>query len=143
MVALLFFNIIQNTNNPRIFQRKYQFLISFYFQKEVKNQLATENYIRGGGGLPYETDRDARRLDLGCKLWISVSLRVFWAKHQYFMPPRSGLGFRKETQNYAGLVFFQRLCLYIIKTHCMSSLLGVKSCLSHAQIGLLQGSQNA
>ena len=40
------------------------------------------------------------------------------------------------------------LCLYIIKTHCMSylfvfkrSLLGVKICLSHAQIGLLLGSQ--
>ena len=36
------------------------------------------------------------------------------------------------------------LCLYIIKTHCISylcvfkwSLLGVKICLSHAQIGLL------
>ena len=42
------------------------------------------------------------------------------------------------------------LCLYIIKTHCMSylfvfkrSLLGVKICLSHAQIGLLWGSQKS
>ena len=36
------------------------------------------------------------------------------------------------------------LCVYIIKTHCLlylcvfkRSLLGVKTCLSHAQIGLL------
>ena len=79
------------------------------------------------------------------------------------MPPRSRSGFREETQNYAKrnrsqisfLTFFvYRIasviikafddCLYIIKTHCMSylfvfkrSLLGVKICLSHAQIGLL------
>ena len=32
--------------------------------------------------------------------------RVFRAKRQYFMPPRSCLGFREETQNYAGLFFF-------------------------------------
>ena len=32
------------------------------------------------GGLPYETDGDARRLALGCKFWILVSLRVFRAK---------------------------------------------------------------
>ena len=59
----------------------------------------------GGGGLPYETDGDARRLAYGCKFWILVSLRVFRAKPQYFKPPRSRLG--------------------------------VKICLSHAQIGLL------
>ena len=28
-------------------------------------------------------------------------LGVFQAKRQYFMPPRSRLGFREETQNYA------------------------------------------
>ena len=32
---------------------------------------------------------------------LVVSLRVFRAKRQYFMPPRSRLGFREETQNYA------------------------------------------
>ena len=32
---------------------------------------------RGGGGLPYKSDGDARRLALGCKLQILVSLRVF------------------------------------------------------------------
>ena len=31
------------------------------------------------GGLPYETDGDARRLALGCKFWILVLLRVFQA----------------------------------------------------------------
>ena len=32
----------------------------------------------------------------GCKFWILVSLRVFRAKRQYFMPPRSPLGFREK-----------------------------------------------
>ena len=53
------------------------------------------------GGLPYETDGDARCLALGCKFWILVSLRVFRAKRRYFKPPRFPLGFREETQNYA------------------------------------------
>ena len=42
----------------------------------------------------------------GCEFWILVSLRVFRAKRQYFMPPRSRLGFHEEMQNYAGCVFF-------------------------------------
>ena len=37
----------------------------------------------------------------GCKFWILVSPREFQAKRQYFKPPRSRLGFREETQNYA------------------------------------------
>ena len=37
----------------------------------------------------------------GVNFWILVSLRVFRAKCQYFMPPRSRLGFREVTQNYA------------------------------------------
>ena len=49
----------------------------------------------------YETDGDARRVALGCKFWISVSRRVFRVKRQYFKPPRSRLGLREETQNYA------------------------------------------
>ena len=69
------------------------------------------------------------------------------------MPPRSRLGFREETQNYAkrnrSQIFFkivfleksiQWLRLYIIKTHCMSYLCvfkRVKIWLSHAQIGFL------
>ena len=32
---------------------------------------------------------------------ILVSLRVFQAKRQYFKPPRSRLGFREQTRNYA------------------------------------------
>ena len=54
-----------------------------------------------GRGLPYETDRDARRLAKECKFWILVSHRVFREKSQYFMPPRSRFGFREETRNYA------------------------------------------
>ena len=48
----------------------------------------------------------------GVNFWILVSLRVFRAKRQYFMPPRSRLGFREETQNYAGLVFSMIMSLY-------------------------------
>ena len=43
------------------------------------------------GGIPYEIDGDARRLALGCKFCIVVSLsyRVFRAQHQYIKPPRN------------------------------------------------------
>ena len=95
-----------------------------------------------GEGLRYETDGDAGRLAQGCKFWILVSLRVFRAKRRYFKPPRSRLGFREETQNYAkrnrSQIFFF-LFFFFLKR----SLLGVKICLSHAQIGLLQGSPKA
>ena len=72
-------------------------IIACFYQK-----LRQKNYNPwGGGGLPYETDGDAGHLVSGCKFWILVSLQVFWAKHQYFMPPRSRLGLSEETQNYA------------------------------------------
>ena len=67
----------------------------------TNNDYHSMFWTRTGGGLPYETDGDARRLAYGCKFWILVSLRVFRAKRQYFKPPRSRLGFREETQNYA------------------------------------------
>ena len=35
---------------------------------------------RGGGGITYERGGDARRLALGCKFRILVSLGVFWGK---------------------------------------------------------------
>ena len=37
----------------------------------------------GGERLPYERGGDARRLAYECKFQILVSLRVFWAKHDY------------------------------------------------------------
>ena len=46
----------------------------------------------GGGGLPYESDGDARRLAKGCKLQILVSLRVLRTESQYFYPHRYPLG---------------------------------------------------
>ena len=70
------------------------------------------------GGLPYETDGDARRLAQGCTFWILASLRVFPAKRQYVKPPRSRSGFREETQNYAkknrSQIFFLTCFVYRI-----------------------------
>ena len=91
---------------------------------------------REGGKLPHETDGDARRLALGNKFCIFFSLRVFRAKRQYFKLPRSRLGFGEETLNYAKTrkspIFFSLLFFLFYQ-----SLLAVKVCLRHAQIGLL------
>ena len=55
---------------------------------------------------------------------LVVSLRVFRAKRQYFMPPRSHLGFRKETQNYAkrnrSQIFFLTCFVYRIASVIIS-----------------------
>ena len=49
---------------------------------------------------------------------LVISLRVFRAKRQYFKPPRSRLGFREETQNYAkrkrSQIFFLTCFVYCI-----------------------------
>ena len=70
-------------------------------QKTAKSRGIQLESGSPGGGLICETDGDARRLAQACKFWNLVSLRVFWAKRQYFKPPRSRLGFREETKNYA------------------------------------------
>ena len=66
----------------------------------------------------------------GVNFWILVSLRVFQAKRQYFM--------------YACIEYDDHVFMSLKPAHCMSYLcvfkrspLGVKICLSHAQIGLL------
>ena len=41
---------------------------------------------RGGGELPYKRNGDARRLALGCKLQLLVSLRVFGIESLYICP---------------------------------------------------------
>ena len=49
---------------------------------------------------------------------LVVSLRVLRAKRQYFKPPRSRLGLREETQNYAkrnrSQIFFLTCFVYRI-----------------------------
>ena len=49
---------------------------------------------------------------------LVVSLRVFRAKRHYLKPPRSRLGFREETQNYAkrnrSQIFFLTCFVYRI-----------------------------
>ena len=52
----------------------------------------------------------------GLKFWILVSLRVFQAKHQYFMPARTRLGFCEETQNYAKRNRSQIFLRFLLKT---------------------------
>ena len=67
---------------------------------------------------------------------LVVSLRVFRAKRQYFV--------------FACIGYDDHVFISLKPAHCMSYLcvfkqspLGVKICLSHAQIGLLLGSQKA
>ena len=66
----------------------------------------------------------------GVNFWILVSLRVFRAKRQFFM--------------YVCIGHDDHVFISLKPAHCMSYLcvfkrfpLGVKICLSHAQIGLL------
>ena len=40
----------------------------------------------GGGRFPYKSDKDGRRLALGCKLQILVSLGVFGMERHYSCP---------------------------------------------------------
>ena len=65
----------------------------------------------------------------GVNFFILVSLRVFWAKRQFFM--------------YGCIGYDDHVFISLKPAHCMSYLcvfkspLGVKICLSHARIGLL------
>ena len=68
------------------------------------------------GGIPYETDGDARRLALGCKFWIVVSLsyRVFRAQHQYIKPPRNTeLREEKQKSNFLFNLFCFRISVFL------------------------------
>ena len=52
--------------------------------KTLKARVMRQHPPPGGGGrLPYERGGDARRLAYEYKFQILVSLRVFWAKHDY------------------------------------------------------------
>ena len=51
--------------------------------KRVRKRTVSNQSRGGGGGLPCDRGGDARHLSLRCKFQISVSLRVFWAKHHY------------------------------------------------------------
>ena len=63
---------------------------------------------RGGGELPYKRNGDARRLALGCKLQLLVSLRVFGIESLYICPfkYRLVLCIKKFTKKCALLDFF-------------------------------------
>lgn len=52
--------------------------------QELNYQVELRQIFHPGGGLPYGVDGYARRLALGCKIRILVSLRVLWAKCHYF-----------------------------------------------------------
>ena len=80
----------------------------------------------GGGGNSHmkRGKRGCSSSRLGCRFWSLVSLRVFRAKRQYFMPPRSRLEFREETQNYAkrnrSQIFFLTCFVYRIASVIIS-----------------------
>ena len=71
-----------------------------------------------------------RGVNLGFWSRVLGKAAIFYAAKVWLRVPQRNTELRE-----AG--FYRRLCLYIIKTHCMSSLLGVKICLSHTQIDLL------
>ena len=52
----------------------------------VQVRLRTCTARGGGGDSTYERGGDARLLAEGCKFWILVSLRVFWAKRHHILP---------------------------------------------------------
>ena len=82
----------------------------------------------GGGGLPHKNDGDTRRLALGCKLQILVSLEALRRKVTIFRPFRYGLGLciNKFTKN-------------AVISVSISFPLGVSLSLSHTHIGLPYG----
>ena len=86
------------------------------FEKRIEllqDANSAKNLTPPGGGDSHMKQTGLLVVSLrGVNFWILVSLRVFRAKRQYFMPPRSRLGFREETQNYAGLVFSMIMSLY-------------------------------
>ena len=79
--------------------------------------------LRGGGGGGCHMKQTGMLVVSlrGVNFWILVSLRVFRAKRQYFMPARSRLGFREETQNSAkknrSQIFFLRTYALIVSAH--------------------------
>ena len=81
--------------------------------------LSSEGDIRGWGGLPYGSDRDARRLACGGQLQNLASLRVYGTKSHYIGPFRF-------------LAFIQKSVL-------VWSPLGVILSLSHSHTGIPQG----
>ena len=103
-----------------------------------------------GEGLPYETEGMLVVSLRGVNFGFLVSLRVFRAKRQYFKPPRSRLGFREETQNYAkrnrSHIFFLTCFLYrirgqnLLKPRPDWSPLGVTKSFSHSQMISFRGS---
>ena len=68
---------------------------------ELKEENSTRVISRGGDSYMKQTGMLVVSLRGGRKFRILFSLRVFRAKRQYFKPPRSRLGFREETKNYA------------------------------------------
>ena len=88
------------------------------------------------GGLPYETDGDARRLTKGYKFWILVSRRV--------LRRNTELREENEKSNFLFSSFFPFLALSFRGQNLLKALpdwspLGVTKSLSHAQMASFRG----
>ena len=103
-----------------------------HFQRlTLESWYSNVNPGGGGGGDSHMKHTGMLVVSLrGVNFWILVSLRVFRAKRQYFM--------------HACIGYDNHVFISLKPAHCMSYLcvfkqspLGVKICLSHAQIGLL------
>ena len=80
---------------------------------------------RGGGELPYKRNGDARRLALGCKLQLLVSLRVFGIESHYICPFR-----------YRLVLCIKKFTKNALTVTTQKSPLGFSLSLSHTHIGL-------
>ena len=68
-----------------------------------------------GGGLPHETDGDARRLAQGCEFWILVLLRVHLGKAVIFYAAMVSLRVPQRNTELREVVFFNDYVLISLK----------------------------
>ena len=79
----------------------------------------------GGAQLPYNSDEDTRRLPLGCKLQILVSIRVFGMESHFICLFR-----------YRLILYMEKFTKNVLTMTTQKYPLGVRLSLSHTHTGL-------